>query len=60
MLAALIILNAVHPGKVLKGPESSFPGTWRRRRQAKLGDASEYRSLDPSDVELVSRQEQRV
>jgi hypothetical protein len=28
MLIALLIMNAVHPGKVLKGPESSFPRTW--------------------------------
>jgi len=31
MVIALVALNAVHPGMVLKGPESSFPRGWRRR-----------------------------
>ncbi|KAK0612120.1 RTA1 like protein-domain-containing protein [Immersiella caudata] len=35
MLIALIILNVVHPGLVLKGPESSFPRGWKRRSRAK-------------------------
>ena len=35
MFIALLVLNIVHPGLVLKGPESSFPRGWRRRSGAK-------------------------
>lgn len=55
MLLALLILNAVHPGKVLKGPESSFPRTWPLRWKSKLGSGSEYQGMETSSVELNPR-----
>ncbi|KAK4444548.1 putative lipid transporter atnI [Podospora aff. communis PSN243] len=49
MFIALLILNAVHPGMVLKGPESSFPRGWRRRSVKSEG-------MEPlSDFELGQR-----
>ncbi|KAH6843205.1 RTA1 like protein-domain-containing protein [Chaetomium sp. MPI-CAGE-AT-0009] len=50
MLIALLLMNAVHPGKVLKGPESSFPRTWPRRWRSK--SENEHELLDSSNVEL--------
>lgn len=49
MFIALLILNIVHPGLVLKGPESSFPRGWKRPSAGKplLGQSS--------DVELGPR-----
>ncbi|KAH8898861.1 hypothetical protein GQ53DRAFT_612491, partial [Thozetella sp. PMI_491] len=38
MLIALALLNAVHPGRVLQGPESSFPrGSWKGWRWKRGG-----------------------
>jgi hypothetical protein len=60
MLIALLIINTVHPGKVLVGPESSFPRTWPRRLKDKLRNGSEYQGMDSSSVELTARnQEER-
>ncbi|KAK0732323.1 RTA1 like protein-domain-containing protein [Lasiosphaeris hirsuta] len=50
MFIALLILNTVHPGLVLKGPASSFPRGWRRREGVKLEPSS-------SAVELGRRRE---
>ncbi|KAK4150640.1 hypothetical protein C8A00DRAFT_46028 [Chaetomidium leptoderma] len=52
MLVAIIIINAMHPGKVLKGPESSFPGIWPQRWKLKSRSGSESQGLDSSSVEL--------
>jgi hypothetical protein len=52
MLIALLIMNAVHPGKVLKGPESSFPRTWPRFWKGKSENGPELEGLDSSSVEL--------
>ena len=38
MLIALFAMNVVHPGVVLKGSESSFPGGWRRRKAGKTDE----------------------
>ena len=38
MVIALVALNAVHPGMVLQGPESSFPRGWRRRPRGAARD----------------------
>jgi hypothetical protein len=34
MLLALVLLNAVHPGTVLRGPYSEFPRLTRKERKA--------------------------
>ncbi len=61
MLLALILLNLVHPTKVLKGPESSFPRIWTRRwkRKGKSGSGAEFQGLDESNLELTGRNETR-
>lgn len=53
MLIALLIMNAVHPGKVLKGPESSFPRTWPRRWKDKI--RPELQALESSSMELSNQ-----
>jgi hypothetical protein len=58
MLIALLIMNAVHPGKVLVGPGSSFPRTWPRRLKGKLRNGSEYQGMDTSSVELTAQNQQ--
>ncbi|KAK0648568.1 RTA1 like protein-domain-containing protein [Cercophora newfieldiana] len=50
MFVALLILNIVHPGLVLKGPESSFPRGWKRR----TGEKSQLLEQG-SDVEMGDR-----
>lgn len=55
MLLALILLNVVHPTKVLKGPESKFPRTWTRRWKRKDKSGSDFQGLDESNVELNGR-----
>ncbi|KAK3291357.1 RTA1 like protein-domain-containing protein [Chaetomium fimeti] len=50
MLIALLLMNAVHPGKVLKGPDSSFPRIWPRRWKGKSGN--EHELLQSSSVDL--------
>ncbi|KAH6640390.1 RTA1 like protein-domain-containing protein [Chaetomium tenue] len=57
MLIALLLINAVHPSKVLKGPESSFPRTWPRRWRTKLG--GEHELLDSSGTELGGQRDGR-
>ncbi|KAK3899422.1 protein RTM1 [Staphylotrichum tortipilum] len=54
MLLALILLNMVHPTKVLKDPDSDFPRTWakRWRRKDKSGNGTEFQELDESNLEL--------
>ncbi|KAK5655742.1 hypothetical protein OQA88_5279 [Cercophora sp. LCS_1] len=55
MVIALLVLNVVHPGMVLKGPESSFPGGWRKKKQ---GKADAFVALNsPGSVELSLRNE---
>ncbi|KAK4097356.1 hypothetical protein N658DRAFT_434157 [Parathielavia hyrcaniae] len=60
MLIALLIMNAVHPGKVLTGPESSLPATWPRGRKAKSRDDSGYQGIDTPSMELNARSRQGI
>jgi hypothetical protein len=55
MLLALILLNVVHPTKVLKGSESKFPRPWTRRWKRKDKSGSDFQGLDESNVELNGR-----
>lgn len=55
MFVALVVLNVVHPGMVLKGPESSFPPRWKRRRNGKFGDDSVLQPLDAAYIEMGSQ-----
>ncbi len=59
MVIALMLLNVVHPGLVLKGPESSFPrgSCCGRRKSAKGGDDGVETSRLASSVELGHRGE---
>lgn len=50
MFIALLILNIVHPGLVLKGPESSFPRGWKRQSRDKSNALEQS-----SDVEMGQR-----
>lgn len=43
MLLALSLINLVHPGMVLKGPESEFPRLSRKERRAQLQQEKEQR-----------------
>lgn len=53
MLLALVLLNFVHPGVVLKGPESSLPSTgFRWGRSAAFEPLA---TAGASSVELVDR-----
>ncbi|KAK4118503.1 hypothetical protein N657DRAFT_371230 [Parathielavia appendiculata] len=58
MLIALLVMNAVHPGKVLIGPESSFPRTLPRRWKVKSRNGSGYQGMDTSSLELNARSRQ--
>lgn len=58
MFIALLILNIVHPGLVLKGPESSYPRGLRRKAKGNSAKNSEFQALDPSSsMELGRRGE---
>jgi hypothetical protein len=59
MFVALLLLNIVHPGLVLKGPESSYPSRrwWKRgKAEGKTSSAgSAFEPLTSRSFELASR-----
>lgn len=55
MLIALVIMNFMHPAKVLRGPESSFGKPWRWYWKRKAGDGSGVHRPGSSSIELNSR-----
>ncbi len=55
MVIALVVLNVVHPGLVLKGRESSYPSRWRRNRDNKVGARSAIEPLNSSSFEMERR-----
>ena len=54
MLIALLIMNFMRPGKVLRGPESSFAKAWRWCWKGKSGDGLRARRVGSSNIELNS------
>ena len=54
MLAALMIFNIIHPGVILRGPDSEMPGLWSliRRRRSKQREAHELGLLNKSTDQL--------
>ncbi|KAL3459286.1 RTA1 like protein-domain-containing protein [Aspergillus heterothallicus] len=62
MFLALVILNVVHPGRVLRGPESEFPRLSRKekkQRKREKKEAREYQKIhgvvDPGMVDMQER-----
>jgi hypothetical protein len=45
MLLALVLLNVVHPGTVLRGPESDFPRLSRKEKKAIRREKKEQKML---------------
>ena len=54
MLIALLVINFMHPGKVLRGPESSFPQAWRWCWKGKFADSRGAHEVSSSSFELNS------
>ncbi len=59
MFIALLILALIHPGLVLKGPESSFQMGWRRGRGSKAANSSLLQTENFSRLELSNWEEAR-
>jgi len=62
MLLAVVLLNIVHPGLVLKGPESDFPRQTRKEKKAtkrEKKEAKEARKQEKKDRKrgIVPREE---
>ena len=55
MLAASVIFNVVHPGRLMPGKESDLPGCGERRKMKKQGVQGKYEfiALTPEENRLV-------
>ncbi len=51
MLLALILINTIHPGLVLKGPDSELPRCWRKRKKAMKRQKKEEKKQRKADKE---------
>ena len=58
MLFALVLLNIVHPGRIMPGKECDFPSRKQRKaadkniqgRASRFGDALSLHETEPSEV----------
>lgn len=52
MLAALVLLNLVHPGVVMPGKECDMPGRKERKRRARMEKETALTSEEPSTMSV--------
>lgn len=63
MLLGLILLNVIHPGLVLRGPESEFPTVSRaekKRVKAEKKEAKRERKRAKREAKMQRKMEQKV
>jgi hypothetical protein len=50
MLLALVLLNFVHPGRIMRGKETDIPGRKERKEMAKKGTTRTTQSIEMKTI----------